>query len=108
MQHQWEASTTRRLQQNRAACRLTELTATEEAKLEARRQRYAPAFSIAIATNSTLAAAARLKTMLADEERLLLAEAAATVETSLDRQAKMRDRIKTLRETRESERQQVV
>ena len=46
--------------------------------------------------------------MLADEERLLLAEAAATVETSLDRQAKMRDRIKTLRETRESERQQVV
>eukprot|EP00045_Choanoeca_perplexa_P011594 m.123740 g.123740 ORF g.123740 m.123740 type:complete len:499 (-) comp15686_c0_seq1:2920-4416(-) len=87
LRHQWEASTTRRLQQKRATRRLAELTLAEEAKLEARRQ--------------------RLKALLEDEERLFLAEAAATVETTLDRQAKMRDRIKTLRETREAERQQV-
>eukprot|EP00730_Choanoeca_flexa_P017843 TRINITY_DN8634_c0_g1_i1.p1 TRINITY_DN8634_c0_g1~~TRINITY_DN8634_c0_g1_i1.p1 ORF type:complete len:500 (+),score=140.25 TRINITY_DN8634_c0_g1_i1:146-1645(+) len=88
IRHQWEASTTRRLQHKRAAKRMEQLTAAEEAKLDARRQ--------------------RLKALLAEEERLLLAEAAATVETTLDKQAKMRDRIKSLREKREAERQQIV
>ncbi|EDQ93107.1 uncharacterized protein MONBRDRAFT_1351, partial [Monosiga brevicollis MX1] len=50
----------------------------------------------------------RLRELLQEEERLLIAEAAATVETTLDKQARMRERIKSLRENRESERLQVV
>lgn len=50
----------------------------------------------------------RLQKLLETEEQLYLQEIEARKETSLQRQEKMKDYIKALRERRERERQQLV
>ncbi|KAI3361903.1 hypothetical protein L3Q82_002222 [Scortum barcoo] len=50
----------------------------------------------------------RLRALLEEEEQQLLQEMEEKMETSVERQAKMRERAKTLRERRERDRQQLV
>ena len=50
----------------------------------------------------------RLREMLREEEESYVAEVAQQVETPIERQAKMRERAKQLREKREVERLEIV
>ncbi|EGD81227.1 hypothetical protein PTSG_11264 [Salpingoeca rosetta] len=81
----WVERTTRKAKAKAAEMRMQEILDEEQQELERRR--------------------AKLRQMLADEERHLLAEAAAQVETPLEKQARMRERVRELREERESDRQ---
>lgn len=50
----------------------------------------------------------RLRALLEEEEQQLLQEMEEKKETSMERQAKMRERAKTLRDRRERDREQLV
>ena len=80
----WEMRANARLKKNRADRRLQSLMLEEDEKLERRRD--------------------KLRRMLADEHAEHMDKLAATVETPLERKAKMRQRVKQLRDARESAR----
>lgn len=88
LKNDWEQITDRRIQQNTIKRRVKGLLQNEEFALEDRKQ--------------------RLKDLLAQEEEQYMLEMEAGQETLLERQAKMRERAKSLKEKREQERLQLV
>ncbi|XP_072166700.1 cilia- and flagella-associated protein 53-like [Diadema setosum] len=88
LKNDWEKVTDRRIQSNTVKRRVKSLMQQNEFTLEDRRQ--------------------RLRELLAAEEVAYLAEMEASQETLLERQAKMRERAKFLKEKREKERLQIV
>lgn len=88
LKNDWEKITDRRILQNTVKRRVKGLLQNEEFALEDRRQ--------------------KLKELLATEEEMYMMEMEAGQETVLERQAKMRERAKTLKEKREQERLQLV
>lgn len=88
LKNDWEKTTDRRIQSNTVKRRVRSLMQQEEFSLEDRRQ--------------------RLREMLAEENDQYLVEMEASQETLLERQAKMRERAKFLKEKREKERLKIV
>ncbi|XP_071794477.1 cilia- and flagella-associated protein 53-like [Asterias amurensis] len=88
LKNDWERSTDRRIQLNTVKRKVKGLMLEQEFTLEDRRE--------------------RLRDMLAAEEAKYLEEMEASQETMLERQAKMRERAKFLKEKREKERLEVV
>ncbi|PAA59231.1 hypothetical protein BOX15_Mlig024162g1, partial [Macrostomum lignano] len=88
MRSDWEQQTNKRLQRKAVNRRLQEYRRQMEMRIEERRD--------------------RLRALLEADERRHLEEMDASQETVLERQAKMRERAKQLREEKEAERQQLV
>lgn len=84
----WERETDKKIQKNTVKRRMDELLKQEQLSLEERRD--------------------RLCEMLREEEKQYIQEIARQIESPLERQAKMRERAKQLREKRESERLEFV
>lgn len=88
LKNDWEKITDKRIHQNTVRTRVTGLMQTSEFTLEDRRQ--------------------RLRDLLAREEVDYINEMEESQETMIERQAKMRERARFLKEKREAERLQVV
>ncbi|XP_074650334.1 cilia- and flagella-associated protein 53-like [Tubulanus polymorphus] len=84
LRNDWERTTDRRIQSNTVRRRINDLLKAEEWSIEDRRE--------------------RLREMLAAEEQQYVEEMEAKEETVLERQARMRDRAKQLKDKRETER----
>lgn len=84
LRNDWERSTDRKLQANAIRRRVQTLLHETEFSLEARRE--------------------RLRDLLESEKAQYMNEAAMTQETTLDRQSRLRERAKQLREKREADR----
>ncbi|XP_077988952.1 cilia- and flagella-associated protein 53-like [Glandiceps talaboti] len=88
LKNDWESITDKRIQQNTVKRRVKNMLQQEEFSLEDRRQ--------------------RLRDLLAAEEQQYVLEMEDRQETVIERQAKMRERAKFLKEKREAERLQIV
>ncbi|NP_001171797.1 coiled-coil domain-containing protein 11-like [Saccoglossus kowalevskii] len=88
LKNDWESTTDRRIQQNTVKRKVKNMLQQEEFSLEDRRQ--------------------RLRDLLSAEEDQYLKEMEDKQETVIERQAKMRERAKFLKDKREKERLQVV
>lgn len=93
--------TDKKIQRNTIKRRVESLLEKEKYSLEERRDKY----SHNICSRSVLfAVCSRLRDLLAAEESKYLEEIASSEETVLERQAKMREKAKMLRDKREAER----